>query len=162
MANMATVEFKTQLLGTQLGYNRNTELKNLDRTYTTLKYCNYSITDSTITKQWMTAEALVKTLNDYADETTDIGKKASAAATEVKTLSQLFDTLKEAAGSGWAKTWEIIVGDSRKQKLCSADLGAVIGGFIDSSADARNTMLQFWKDNGGRESLINSFNAFET
>ena len=30
--------------------------------------------------QWMTTEVLVETLGKYADETTDIGKKAFAAA----------------------------------------------------------------------------------
>lgn len=162
-ANMATVEFKTQLLETAVACG--TLTRNLDGTYTTLTGKTLSATlnfNDSLQEQWMTTEVLVATLGDYADETTEIGKKAFAAAQDIKTLSQLFDTLKEAAGSGWAQSWEIIIGDFEEAKALFTDLGAVIGGFIDSSADARNMMLQFWKDNGGRESLINSFrNAFD-
>ena len=50
--------------------------------------------------QWMTSEVLIGTLKKYTDTSTEIGKKATQAATEVKTLSQLYDTLKESAQSG--------------------------------------------------------------
>ena len=66
--------------------------------------------------QWMTTEVLVNTLKDYADETTEIGKKAFSAAQDVKTFSQLMDTLKEAVGSGWAMTFELIFGDFEEAK----------------------------------------------
>ena len=104
----------------------------------------------------MTTEALVGTLRNYADETTDIGKKAFAAAQDVKTFSQLMDTLKEAAGSGWANTWEILFGDFEEAKELWTGLSQAIGGFIDTQSDARNSVLQGWKDLGGRTELIES------
>lgn len=104
----------------------------------------------------MTTEALVGTLRNYADETTDIGKKAFAAAQDVKTFSQLIDTLKEAAGSGWANTWEILFGDFDEAKELWTGLSQAIGGFIDTQSDARNSVLQGWKDLGGRTELIES------
>lgn len=55
--------------------------------------------------QWMTTEALVGTLRNYADETTDIGKKAFAAAQDVKTFSQLIGHLK---GSCWLRLGEYL------------------------------------------------------
>lgn len=33
---------------------------------------------------------------------TQLAENATKAATEVKTVSQLFDTMKESVGSGWA------------------------------------------------------------
>ena len=60
--------------------------------------------NDSLSHQWMTTEVLTKTLRDYADETTDIGKKAMEAATKIKTFTMLMDTLKEAVGSGWAQT----------------------------------------------------------
>ena len=110
----------------------------------------------------MTTEALVGTLRNYADETTEIGAKAFAAAQDVKTFTQLIDTLKEAVGSGWANTWEILFGDFEEAKELWTGLSQVIGGFIDAQADARNEMLQGWKDLGGRTKLIEALkNAFE-
>lgn len=162
-ANMATVEFKTQLLESAVACG--TLTKTADGMYKTVKGnvidATHGFNDS-LQDQWMTTEALVSTLRDYADETTEIGAKAFAAAQDVKTFSQLMDTLKEAVGSGWANTWEILFGDFEEAKELWTGLRQVIGGFIDAQADARNEMLQGWKDLGGRTKLIEALkNAFE-
>lgn len=156
-ANMATVEFKTQLLESAVACG--TLTKTADGMYKTVKGnvidATHNFNDS-LQDQWMTTEALVGTLRNYADETTDIGKKAFAAAQDVKTFSQLMDTLKEAAGSGWANTWEILFGDFEEAKELWTGLSQAIGGFIDMQSDARNSVLQGWKDLGGRTELIES------
>lgn len=162
-ANMATVEFKTQLLESAVACG--TLTKTADGMYKTVKGnvidATHGFNDS-LQDQWMTTEALVSTLRDYADETTEIGAKAFAAAQDVKTFSQLMDILKEAVGSGWANTWEILFGDFEEAKELWTGLSQVIGGFIDAQADARNEMLQGWKDLGGRTKLIEALkNAFE-
>jgi len=161
-ANMATVEFKNYLL--EAAAAQGTLKKNTDGTYTTLEGKAVTATkgfNDSLQDQWMTSEVLISTLKQYSDETTEIGKKAAAAATEVKTLSQLYDTLKESAQSGWAQTWEIIVGDFEEAKAILSQLNDVIGGFIGDSADARNELLLGWKDLGGRDALIESVkNAF--
>lgn len=94
-ANMATVEFKTQLLESAVACG--TLTKTADGMYKTVKGnvidATHNFNDS-LQDQWMTTEALVGTLRNYADETTDIGKKAFAAAQDVKTFSQLIDTLR--------------------------------------------------------------------
>lgn len=162
-ANMATVEFKTQLLESAVACG--TLTKTADGMYKTVKGnvidATHGFNDS-LQDQWMTTEALVGTLRNYADETTEIGAKAFAAAQDVKTFSQLMDTLKEAVGSGWANTWEILFGDFEEAKELWTGLRQVIGGFINAQADARNEMLQGWKDLGGRTKLIEALkNAFE-
>ncbi|MFA5433209.1 MAG: tape measure protein [Candidatus Paceibacterota bacterium] len=144
---------------------------------------NGSFRDS-LQEGWLSADILNQTLNkftvdgatNYAKSMMESGKwtqeqadalitEAQAmedAATKVKTFTQLWDTLKEAAGSGWAKSWEIIIGDFEEAKALLTEISGVFGGLIDKSADARNEMLQFWKDNGGRAALIDSFrNSFE-
>ena len=87
---------------------------------------------------------------------------AEDAATKVKTITQLWDTLKEAAQSGWTQTWEIIVGDFEEAKALLTEVSDVISNMINSSADARNKLFQGWKDLGGRTELIDAIrNAFE-
>lgn len=162
-ANMATVEFKTQLLESAVACG--TLTKTADGMYKTVKGnvidATHGFNDS-LQDQWMTTEALVGTLRNYADETTEIGAKAFAAAQDVKTFTQLMGTLKEIVGSGWANTWEILFGDFEEAKELWTGLNQVIGGFIDAQADARNKMLQGWKDLGGRTKLIEALkNAFE-
>lgn len=170
-ANMATVEFKTQLL--EAAVAAGTVEKTADGMYRVLTENNQGSTmdeainatknfNDSLQYQWMTTDVLVNTLRDYADETTEIGKKAFAAAQEVKTFTQLMDTLKEAVGSGWAMTWEILFGDFEEAKTLWTSLSNAIGGFIDAQSDARNSMLQGWKDMGGRTALIEAAkNAFE-
>ena len=147
-ANMATVDFKKQLIETAVSMG--TVTKGADGMYKTLKGNAFNATknfNEVLTDQWMTSEVLITTLKKYADTTTDIGKKATQAATEVKTFSMMCDTLKEAAQSGWAETWEIIFGDFNKGKELWTNMAKSIGAVIDKMSKVRNTFLKgvFWE-----------------
>ena len=134
----------------------------------------------TLSKGWLTSDILTETLakftgdlNEdqlrtmgYADDQIksimEMGKTANDAATKVKTFTQLFDTLKEAAQSGWTQSWEIIVGDFEEAKELLTEVSDTFGAVINASADARNKMLQDWKDLGGRTMMIEAVkNVFE-
>lgn len=141
-ANMATKTFKESLLQTAAAYGK--VKKNADGTYKTLKGTALSATrnfNETLQEQWLTTDVLIKTLRDYADETTEIGKKAYAAAQDVKTLSMLFDTLKEAVQSGWGTTWELVIGDFEEAKEYLTTMSDAFSTVIGKIADARNYLL---------------------
>jgi tape measure domain-containing protein len=140
-ANMSTVGFKEQLMETAVEMGTLTKVTDgyktsADTVITPTKNFNESLQE-----QWMTSDVLIETLKRYADETTDIGKKATEAATEVKTFSQMMDTLKESAQSGWAQSWEIIFGDFEEGKTLWTSINNVLGGFIDKMSDTRNSFL---------------------
>lgn len=142
-ANMATVEFKNQLIETAV--NIGTVTKGADGMYKTLSGNAFNATknfNEVLKDEWMTTEVLVKTLRNYADETTAIGAKATAAAQDVKTFSMMMDTLKESAQSGWARTWEIIVGDYDESKSFFTMMSKAIGGVIDKMSDIRNDFFE--------------------
>lgn len=154
-ANMATVEFKKQLLETAADVG--TLTKTSEDLYKTQNgHLTGAMHDfnGQLKDEWLTSEVLIKTLKKYADTKEDVGKRATAAATEVKTFSMMMDTLKEALQSGWAESWEHIFGDFEKAKQLWTDLSRVLGGLIDRMSTARNTMLKFWNENGGRIALI--------
>ncbi len=166
-ANMATVEFKQQLIDSAVAAG--TLEKQLDGTYKVLTSgvgggfketitATKNFNDS-LSAAWMTTDVLTSTLSRYSDATTDIGAKAFAAAQDVKTFSQLMDTVKESIGSGWAQTFEIIFGDLEEAKKLWTSVNNVVSGFISASADARNTVLQTWKDLGGREDIARGIKA---
>ena len=141
-ANMATVEFKKNLadMAVKLGV-----LSEANGEYTTSAGDAYSLQalfKDGMKDQWLTTDVLVKTLHDYADETTDIGKKAYAAAQDVTKLSQVFDIAKETAQSGWAKTWEIMFGDIDKAKALFTPLSNFLNKVIDGISDFRNNLLE--------------------
>lgn len=147
-----------------LGYNVDAMIK---------KYGSFR--ESLTKGQWLTSEVLTETLSQlsgayseadllakgYTQEQTKeilaLAEDAVNAATKVKTFTQLWDTLKESAQSGWTQTWEIIVGDFEEARATLTKVSDVIGEIIGASAEARNALLQGWKDDGGREDLIQSF-----
>ena len=161
-ANMATVEFKTQLL--EAAVAAGTVTKSADGMYKTLEGTAVSATkgfNESLEQQWLTTEVLNNTLADYASETTDIGKKANLAATELKTLTQLMDNLADSAKTGWTKSWTAIIGDNDQATKLFTSIGAAIGNITGPIDDARNAMLEFWNANGGRDAIIQAFtNAF--
>ena len=148
-ANMATVEFKNELLKTAIACKTVKDVGGgMYKTLTTDANGKTSEAfnatkkfNEALSNQWMTTEVLTKTLGRYADETTGIGKKAFAAAQDVKTFTQLFDTLKESAGSGWAQTWEITVGDFNQAKKLFTEMSNTFGTMINKSAKARNALI---------------------
>lgn len=134
----------------------------------------------TLSKGWLTSDILTETLakftgdlnedqlrtmgytDDQIKSIMEMGKTANDAATKVKTFTQLFDTLKEAAQSGWTQSWEIIVGDFEEAKELLTEVSNTFSAVINASADARNKMLQDWKDLGGRTMMIEAVkNVFE-
>ena len=160
LANMGTVAFKEQLMDAAVAAG--TLTKTADGMYKTLEGHTFTASQGFsdyLQDQWMTTDVLVKTLRDYADETTDIGKKAMQAATEIKTLTLLFDTLKAAAQSGWAQTWEILFGDFNEAKALWTDVNNAIGPILDGMAKTRNELLTTWKDLSGRTKLIEALRA---
>ena len=79
---------------------------------------------------------------------------AQNAATQVKTATQLMGTLKEAAGSGWATTAQMIFGDFDQAKKMWTNVNNVLSGMISASAKKRNDMLAEWQKFGGRDAMI--------
>ena len=77
----------------------------------------------------------------YITDTLSMADTATNAATEVKTLSQLWDTLKETAQSGWTQTWELIIGDFDQAKKLFSGLYNFFSGIIEKSSDFRNKLI---------------------
>jgi tape measure domain-containing protein len=149
LANMATVDFKNQLIqtavamGTLFEQNGKYVSTTKDATgHVSAAFDATSMFNDSLSSQWLTTDVLVTTLGRYADETTDIGKKAFAAAKDVKTFSMMWDTLKESAGSGWAETFELIFGNFEEAKTLWTSLTTVFGDVIGKISTARNTLVK--------------------
>ena len=126
--------------------------------------------NDSLSYQWMTTEVLTKALKIYATDIRslsaaekeayeaelkgmgmsaeqikrfeELGVKATDAASEIKTFTMLIDTLKEAIGSGWAMTWQTVIGDFEQAKSLWTEVGNVVGGAIDKMSEARNNFLK--------------------
>ncbi len=154
LANMGTVEFKQQLIDTAVAMG--TLTKAGDGTYKTLKGTTVTTGNfaTTLNDAWLTSESLTTTLNKFSDTSTDIGKRATEAATKVKTFSQMIDTMKESVGSGWAQTFENVIGNFDEGSALFTRINTAFGNVVGASANARNQMFADWKNFGSRDVFI--------
>lgn len=150
-ANMATVEFKNELLKTalELGTIRKEGDKYISTTtdltgHVSAAFDATSMFNESLSHQWLTTDVLVKTLNNYTDTTTEIGQKATEAATKVNTFHQAMDSIVEGLGSSWAQSWQYIVGDFEDATALWTKFKDAVEGLFKPANEARNEMLKFW------------------
>ena len=143
------------------------------------KYGNFR--ESLTKGNWLTSEVLTETLKQISGAYTEadliaqgfsktqakdivtLAKNASDAATEVKTVTQLIDTMKESVQSGWATSWEYIVGDKEQATEILTGISEAFENLMGPSTEARNKMLKFWNEAGGRDDVIKGFtNIFQS
>ena len=130
-----------------------------------------SFRESLTKGEWLTTEVLTETLKQFAGAYTEadliqqgfsesqakeiaqMAKTAEEAATKVKTFTQLWDTLKESAQSGWTETWEILIGDFEEAKDLLSEVSETIGNVIGEAAQARNDLLSGGLSSGWKQLL---------
>ena len=139
-----------------------------------------SFRESLTQGEWLTTDVLTKTLEQFTmaaeegskewenykkslmddgyteDQAISILKMANTAtdaATKVKTATQLWDTLKETAQSGWTQTWEIILGDFGEAKELFSAIYETLSPIIEASSEARNALLSGGLSSGWKQLL---------
>lgn len=153
-ANMGGTIFQDALKATAREYGKNVD---------DIIASTGSFRDS-LSKGWLDAEVLTTTLKkftvegarEYSNEMLLAGKYTEdeakalmetaemmeANATHIRTITALIDGLKEASGSGWAKTWEILVGDMNQAENVLTMIGDKLSKFIEVTANVRNNFLE--------------------
>ena len=122
----------------------------------TLEHFTYDLSDMTDSEiEAAKASLKAKGFTDQQIKSIfELGQSASDAATKVKTFTQLMDTLKEAAQSGWTQTWQYVIGDFNQAKTLWTEVSDYFGDIIGQSADARNAIFKIWAEQGGRDDAI--------
>ena len=130
-----------------------------------------SFRESLTKGEWLTTEVLTETLKQFAGayseadliqqgfsekqaaEIFQMANTAERAATKVKTFTQLWDTLKESAQSGWTATWEILVGDFEEAQSVLSEVSDTLGAMIGEMSNARNELLSGGLSSGWKQLL---------
>ena len=128
----------------------------------------------TLSKGWLTSDILTETLQHFTEftdtyneeslkrqgynekeiaEIKQMGITATDAATKVKTLSQLYDVMKETAQSGWSATWKILLGDFEEAKESLTKFSNMLNEPLAAAADARNKILSEGFSSGWKQFL---------
>jgi tape measure domain-containing protein len=121
---------------------------------------------------WLTGEVLTNTLAGFTGELTEaqllgigytkeqaaeileLGQTGVEAATRIRTLSQLLNTVKETVASGWSQSFRTVFGNFEEASDLFTNVNNAITGFVEHQAEARNQLLEGWKELGGRDLLI--------
>lgn len=115
---------------------------------------------------WLTSEVLLETLKEFSEDQSMLD-----AATKVKSFGELVGTVQESIGSGWATTWEYLLGGFEEARDMWTKIGQIVNPFFDdaqgtykdevsgmilSLGNYRNAVLKTWKDLGGQQSFFNA------
>ena len=99
-----------------------------------------------------------------ATQYTGVGITAAKAAQEAKSFNEAIAATTDAVSSGWMRTFEIIFGNYDEARVMWTDLANWLWDVFASGSEARNELLQSWKDIGGRttmlEGIYSMFEAF--
>ena len=107
---------------------------------------------------WLTTDVLMKTLDKFSKDPSMLH-----AATQAKTFSDVMDAVDDELKSGWATTWELLIGDFKQAPKLWSGVSKVITGAIQSQSNARNELIKGFDALGGRTDLIKGLsNVFKT
>ena len=98
---------------------------------------------------WLTSDVLNKTLAKFAND-----KSMLKAATQAKTFSDVMDSANDELKSGWAQTWELILGNYNEAPKLFTAMQTSISNMINKSAADRNKLLGDFVKLGGRTVVI--------
>lgn len=107
-------------------------------------------------------EALAEAMRTLSDEQLDLGRRAFKASQEYNSFRDAIDATKEAVSTGWLTSFQYIFGDYLEAKELWTELGENLWDLFASGGERRNSILEAWHDDGGREALLDSFrNLFD-
>lgn len=177
-ANMATSEFMETAIDTAkaLGVlNKAGKTKGKGTLVSTENFRD------TLSEGWFTKDVLLETLQKYgayteevykvateegltaadamkkvSSATMELGAKSFKAAQEAKTFTDAIEATREAVGSGWSNSFEIIFGNYEEAKVLWTDLANFLYEIFAEPGFERNEILETWKELGGQTTMINA------
>ena len=160
--NAATEDFKKNLIDAGLAMGTLTREgekvvvtgTDMEVTYTNLR--------NTLQKRWVNDKVMLYTFQQYADATTDIGKRALAAAAEARTFEDALGAVNDAVSTSWMKTEEMIFGDYKEATKFWTGLQDYVLALFDKTMTARNELLKGALQNNSWKELDKTFESLNT
>lgn len=119
--------------------------------------------DSISKELGISTSELIPLFDKLSSQEYALSLSAFRAAQESKTLSDAIDYTKDAVSSGWMETFELIFGNYEESVELWSNFSEVLYEVFVRAGEIRNSMLKFWKEQGGRtvllEGIANAFSA---
>lgn len=105
----------------------------------------------------------IQLANKYGITLGTVGEEAFKAAQQAKSFTDAIAATSDAVSTGWMKSFELIIGNTEEAIDLWTEVTEILWEVFAGTSEARNAVLQFWHDNGGRDALINTLrNAWES
>lgn len=137
-ANMATKQFKEQLIGTAKALGTLNE----ESETTEGHLVDYQTFRETLKDDWLNSEVLIATLKEYADSESEIGIQAYKAASEAKTFQDALGAIQDAISSTWSSTFELIFGNYEEATKVWTGIQDAVIDFLAPKNENRNNLLE--------------------
>lgn len=105
------------------------------------------------TEKGITASQAIKELNGQIDA---FSLKGFKAAQEARTFEDAINSARDAVGSGWLNTFELIFGNAEQATSTWTDLAEIMYDIFAEPGNTRNELLSQWSELGGQKALIES------
>jgi len=76
------------------------------------------------------------------------------AATRVQTLTRLREQMNTVVAKGWIESWQLVIGDVEQSAELFTGISNWWTSIVKPISNARNEMLRFWNQAGGRSDVI--------
>ena len=181
-ANMNTQEFMQTAIDTGVALGTLTKAQNKVMTKDKKMAVTTGSFSDTLKKGWFTTEVMLETLKKYsnytdevyqmcqtegilaseamdrlADSTDELGKKSFEAGQQSKSFKDSLDATKDAVSSQWMQTFKYLFGNLDESIELWTQVTEILWDVFAAGGKARNEILKFWYENGGRSSLLSAF-----
>ena len=181
-ANMNTQEFMQTAIDTGVALGTLTKAQNKVMTKDKKMAVTTGSFSDTLKKGWFTTEVMLETLKKYsnytdevyqmcqtegilaseamerlADSTDELGKKSFEAGQQSKSFKDALDATKDAVSSQWMQTFKYLFGNLDESIELWTQVTEILWDVFAAGGKARNEILKFWYENGGRSSLLSAF-----
>lgn len=110
----------------------------------------------------LSVEQLREDFEYLTSDEMDLGRRAFKASQEAKTFQEAIDSVKDAASTAWMNVFEAIFGNYEEAKQLWTALANSLWNIFVAPVDALKTIMQTWKEFGGRSELFRAFGNIAT
>lgn len=152
VANMGTAQFKQTLIETAQAMAKQGKAS---KEWLKITAENFESDDGVFGKnKLITAEVMLEVLKQYGDETSELGQKALAAASEAKTFGEAIGAVKDAVSTGFGTSFRYLFGNYDEARKFWTMIQDMMLEVFTLGIEFRNTIFKTWHELGGYKDMV--------
>ena len=152
VANMGTAQFKDTLIQTAQAMAKEGKAS---KAWLKITAENFESEDGVFgTNKLITSDVMLEVLKKYGDETSELGQKALAAASEAKTFGEAIGAVKDAVSTGFGTSFRYLFGNYDEARKFWTMIQDMMLEVFTLGIEFRNNILKTWHDLGGYEDMV--------